>query len=90
MTNLQALDKTVKALKKRLTPDSDALVALTRGLAAAVDEAPENAALWREYRAALATLMAVGLDEPDDDSRDFLLQIRTPGLRPAMGDPSKP
>lgn len=90
VSNAAGLQKTLKALAGRLEDDDAALVALTRGLAAAVDADPDNAALWREYRAALAELTAIGAEDPDEDTRDFLLQIRTPGLRPKMGDTEKP
>lgn len=61
-------------------------MALARGLAAAVDAAPENAALWREYRAAVTTLTEVGADhDVDDDTQAFLLRIRTP-MRSKVGD----
>lgn len=91
-SNTAGLEKTLKALTAagRLEDADQALVALARCLAAAVDAEPENAALAREYRAALVALLATGSDNIDDDSRDFLLQIRTPGLRPTMGDPKKP
>lgn len=84
------LERTLKALRAagRLDDEHDALVALTRGLAAALDGAPDNAALWREYRAALATLAEVGSDDVDDDTAAFLSSLRTPGLRTQMGNPS--
>jgi len=58
-------------------------------LAAAVDAAPENAALWREYRAAVTVLMEAGADgDADDDTKAFLLAIRTP-VRSKVGDTKK-
>jgi len=70
----------------RLGEGDEALMALARGLAAAVDAAPENAALWREYRAAVVALSEAGADgDADDDTQAFLLSIRTP-MRPTMGN----
>lgn len=91
VSNATGLEKTLKALTSagRLEDADQALVALARCLATAVDAEPENAALAREYRAALATLLASGSDNIDDDARDFLLEIRTPGLRPKMGNSKK-
>lgn len=57
------------------TTPAEALVALTEGLAAAIESDPDNAALWREYRAALATLMAFEGDG-DDETKRFLLEVR--------------
>jgi hypothetical protein len=76
------LDRTLRALQDtgRLSGEHEALVALAKGLAAALDEAPENAALWREYRAVVATVAEAGTDDPDDDTKRFLFTIRTPGL----------
>ena len=76
----------MKALSARLDEDDEALVALARGLAAAVDADPANAALWREYRAAVTALSLAGADKVDDDTAEFLLSIRTP--RASLGDPA--
>jgi hypothetical protein len=35
--------------------------------------------LWREYRAAVQSLMEAGADGVDDDSASFLVSIQTPG-----------
>jgi hypothetical protein len=44
-----------------------------------VDADPANAALWREYRAAVTAISEAGVDDgPDDDTKDWLLTIRTP------------
>jgi len=88
-SNVAGLERTIRALKSRLVEGDEALVALARGLAAAVDAAPENAALWREYRAAVTVLMEAGADgDADDDTKAFLLAIRTP-VRSKVGDPKK-
>jgi hypothetical protein len=86
ISNTGAIEKTIRALEDagRLSDEDQAIVALARCLAAALDAEPENAALAREYRAALVALSVAGADRPDDDARDFLLTIRTP--RPALGD----
>lgn len=89
-TNAQGLERTLKALAGRLGPDDEALVALARGLAAAVDDDPANAALWREYRAAVTALGRAGVDSgADDDTKDWLLTIRTP-LRTEIRDAQDP
>ena len=73
-------------LRKGVVIDIDRTV---QSVAAAVDAAPENAALWREYRAAVTVLMEAGADgDADDDTKAFLLAIRTP-VRPAMGNGKK-
>lgn len=86
-SNAAGLERTIKALKPRLGGGDEALLALARGLAAAVDAAPENAALWREYRAAVTALSELGADgDVDDDTQAFVLSVRTP-VRPAVGHP---
>lgn len=88
-SNVAGLERTIKAVQGRLVDADEALIALARGLAAAVDAAPENAALWREYRAAVAALAEAAVaGDVDDDTKDFLLTIRTP-VRATMVDPSE-
>lgn len=89
-SNATAVEKTIRALNDagRLADVDLAIVALARCLAAALDAEPENAALAREYRQALIALTSTGSDNLDDDTRDFLLTIRTP--RPPVGDRPKP
>lgn len=77
----RGLERTLKAIDARLDESHAALVALARGLAGAVDAEPGNAALWREYRAAVTTLGQVAGGEVDDDTAAFLVAIRTPALR---------
>lgn len=78
----RGLQRTLKAIDARLDESHAALVALARGLAAAVDAEPGNAALWREYRAAVVALSQVATGgEVDDDTAAFLVAIRTPTLR---------
>lgn len=77
MTNSEAVAATIDALRAegKLGEADEAFVALALGLAAAVDADPENAALWREYRAALATLTTVGTGAGDDDTQSFLVAV---------------
>ncbi len=85
-SNAAGLERTIKAMAGRLDDTNEALLALARGLAAAVDVDPDNAALWREYRAAVTALSEVGTDsDVDDDTQAFLLALRTP-VRTKVGD----
>lgn len=74
----RAVNATVKALRDlgRLEPVDTALVVSAQGLADACDADPTNAAMWRELRAALQSLLAVGDGNPDDDSAAFLSELR--------------
>ena len=89
-SNSSAVEITIRALDDdgRLSDEDQAIVALARCLAAALDAEPENAALAREYRAALVALSLAGADKPDDNDRDFLLTIRTP--RAPLGHAADP
>jgi hypothetical protein len=86
-TNVEGLERTLQALRNAngLLEVDEALVALAQGLAAAVDADPANAALWREYRAALTTLRDAGSAAVDEDTASFFVSIRTPAVRPALG-----
>lgn len=82
-TNVEGLERTLRALRKRLRTEDAALVALARTLALAVDADPcsdcgagQNATLWKEYRAAVMALRAVGA-EPGVDEAD-LDAVQTP------------
>ena len=74
----KGLERTLKAISGRLDDSHAALVSLARGLAAAVDAEPHNAALWREYRATVVALGQLASGEVDDDTSEFLVAIRTP------------
>ena len=78
-TNRQAADATLKILadNARLTEQDEALVHLVRSLASAVDADPQNASLWREYRAAVNDLLKLGRDDTDAFS-DLISRLRTP------------
>jgi hypothetical protein len=78
--NLPAVLQTIDALctAKQLHPTTDAArIALALSLAAACDLAPANASLWREYRAAEATLHEVRNAESDDD-RELVAGMSAP------------
>jgi hypothetical protein len=78
--NAAAIDATIRALEDdgRLTEAHASFVETARQLARAVDAAPDNASLWREYRAAQASLMEAESSGDDDDVQTFLLALRTP------------
>jgi hypothetical protein len=72
-TNLNALELVIGALRHagRIERIDEAVVMAARALAAQVDEHPENAALWREYRAAEQTLR--GISTYADDAFTLLI-----------------
>jgi site-specific recombinase len=86
----RGLERTLRAIAGRLDDSHAALVALARGLAAAVDAEPGNAALWREYRATVVALGQVSAGEVDADTAAFLVSIRTPALRLAAAPEESP
>ncbi len=83
-TNLLALNRTIKALD--IHDEDQALVALARSLAKAIDVDPcgecgavQTAALWKEYRTTVLALLEAGAsDDLDDDTASFRLTIQTP------------
>lgn len=89
--NRLATDQVIDALSDlgRLETVDAALVAAARSLADAVDSAPDNASLWREYRAALAELRAVG-GEVDDELFSTLASLRTEVRHPENTQSPKP
>lgn len=77
-TNSAALELVIGALREagRIERIDEAVVMTARALASQVDEHPENAALWREYRAAEQTLR--GISTYANDTFDLLVsQLRT-------------
>lgn len=56
----------------------DAVLTLALGLADAVDADPSNAAMWREYRAAVSAVMEVVNGSDDDEAAAFRDSIATP------------
>lgn len=86
--NVEALKVTVSAMRDagRITPADEATVAVAESLAAEVDTAPDDASLWREYRAALKVLVELGAaDDGGDDIGELLESLR--GGAPVV-DPS--
>lgn len=67
----------------RLDQVPSAVVELAKGLARELDNPGEKdtgrAALWREYRAAVAALLEAASGTSDDDTTSFLVSIQTPG-----------
>jgi hypothetical protein len=78
VSQVEALERTIGVLS--LGQEHDALVAYCLGLATALDEHPDRASLWREYRPALELLGRVG-EGADDDGEGSLLQL----VRTAVG-----
>lgn len=66
--NAAAVARTVEALRVagRLQDEHAATVQMVESLALAVDSDPGNASLWREFRAALDSLLKVGEVNNDD------------------------
>ncbi|HUR24017.1 MAG TPA: hypothetical protein VMZ73_09125 [Acidimicrobiales bacterium] len=87
--NVEGIEATIAALSERFGPEHDALLALARSLAQAVDDKPGDSGLWREYRAVVSALSEVGADDADDDTASFLVSVTTPG-RAKVGNPPKP
>ena len=75
VSQLDALHETVKALEVK--DEHAALVAYCEGLAEVLDEHPDRASLWREYRPALELLLSVGEGAADDGEAAFLELVRT-------------
>jgi hypothetical protein len=72
----EALARTLGVLS--LGPEHDALVAYCAGLAAALDDHPDRASLWREYRPALEMLARANEGGVDDGQAALLELVRTP------------
>jgi len=83
--NRQAAEATIQALQDadRLDLTDSARIVALRALADAVDADGSNASLWREYRAAEATLREVH----DETADDFAELIKS--LSAEVGDPEK-
>lgn len=80
-SNTAGLNKTLRAMKAagQLEDVDAAVIALAKGLAAAVDADPANGALWREYRAALVALREAGdAGDGNDDIAAFRFSIQAP------------
>jgi hypothetical protein len=81
----RAVNETLAAKRQlgQLERIDTAVVRAAQGLADAVDANPRSPGLWKEYREALAVLMAVGKDEAPDGLDELLADIG----RAALGDP---
>lgn len=68
--NRTAVEQTIAALKLagRLEQVNSAQIAICQSLADAVDLDPDNASLWREYRAAETALRVANDDNQDEFS----------------------
>ena len=72
--NALAVATALKHLSGRLGDDLAAMAEACRSLADAVDENPTNAALWKEYRGALADLRtATMVEDSSGDEFDNLI-----------------
>jgi hypothetical protein len=81
--NRIAVDATLEALRAlgRLESVDDALVALCRSTADAVDSSPGRATLIKEYRECLVLLREVGPDAGDSDIERLFAALRDPTER---------
>ena len=78
------LERTLGRL--RLGDEHAALVQVARGLASTLDHGgcaecgspSQNAALWREYRAAVASLTEVDVGSDDDEADEFTSAVSAP------------
>lgn len=80
MLNREAVEQTVGALQSdgKLRPEHAALVTMVLGLASSVDVEPQNASLWREFRAALETLRQIASEgeENEDEISAIIAALR--------------
>jgi hypothetical protein len=83
--NADAVEVTISALLtagKLELPVDQAVIESARNLAAAVDETPGNANLWRQYREAVGVLY---VDDSDTTGADELARLLG-RLSPEVGD----
>jgi hypothetical protein len=78
VSQAEAVEQTIAALAGSLSDVDAGLVEAVRGLARAVDEFPDRAALWKELLAALARLRDVGAVVEDDGQAEIIELLRTP------------
>lgn len=93
MLNRQAVDQTIGAMESdgKLRPEHAALVTMVQGLASSVDDEPQNASLWREFRAALETLRQIGLEGQEDEDEISVIIAALRGATPVRnGEDTKP
>jgi hypothetical protein len=81
MGQREALEAVVTVLTGlgRIEQIDAARVEVARGLADAVDNDPQAAALWREYRSALGEMVPDG--HADDPGIDIVAQLQAKGQR---------
>ena len=74
--NRLAIEQTIDALRTagRLESVDNARIAICQSLADSVDSDPNNASLWREYRAAEAALRAAN-DQTQDEFTSLLASL---------------
>lgn len=75
--NVSELGRTIAQLRElgRLEKIDAARVQMVRTMARALDENPQNAALWRQYREALSDVLEAD-DDADSSLAAALAQIR--------------
>jgi hypothetical protein len=92
LNNTKAAAAMIAALRSlgRVEPVDEALVETVVGLAAAVDNAPDNASLWQQYRSAVGDLRNVGgTNEQGNEIENLIAALRGgPTVRDAA--PPKP
>lgn len=79
MSNLDAVTQTLDELRRmgRIEPVDSALVEAARTMAAALDEQPGNAQLWKAYRDTLEVLTDDSADD-DDKVAALLAELSAP------------
>lgn len=78
-TNRAAARATVAALAGRLKPEHEALTQTVLSLSEVIDLDVGNERLWREYRAAVASLLeAADVEDTNDADEGFASAVRTP------------
>ena len=92
MNNTGAAATMIAALRAlgRIEPIDEALVETVVTLAAAIDGAPENASLWREYRSAVADLRNVGGNNEQGNEIEKLIEALRRGPQVRDATPAKP
>jgi hypothetical protein len=80
MTNAEAMEATVKALEPHLTPQHGALVRVASILAEELDDSKNraNAAMWKQYRDAIAALLAIVPEAKPENGQATLLELVRP------------
>lgn len=92
MSNSSAAQVMIGALRAlgRVEPVDEALVETVVALALAVDMAPDNASLWREYRSSLVELRNVGGTNEQGNEIEKLIEALRGGPEVRDTAPPKP